>query len=270
MQSQLVGLERNGAIAVHEQLSGQLRTEVGAATPGSRLPTEEDLMARYGVSRTTVRRAVQTLVNEEMLVRRQGKGTFVASQRPVQTIDQLAPFVESFTASGLRPVVTLLQYDWVSGAEALDGLGEAEESVLRLRRLYRANDLPQAVADIYVPERFGRLLSRADAEEHPIYQLLQERAHHDPHHAEITLTCAPASEDVAGQLEVPATQALPRLQRITRAENGEWLECMVARLRPESFELRTVVTAQLPHPVSYNFEPSNGHRAAVPAEQSTE
>lgn len=231
--------------------------------PKSKLPTEEELIRRHGVSRTTVRRAVQTLVGEGLLVRRQGKGTFVLSKRPIQVVDRLAPFVESFTSSGLVPEGSLLHYGWIENGEPIPGpLSLLPGKVLKIRRLYRSQDLPQAVVEIYVPEQFGRVLSLEDMEKHPIYQLLHERANRQPHHAELTLTCTNSSSDISEMLNVSIQDLIPRIQRVTYDHDGEILECMIASMRPDAFELRTVVTAENLLPVSFTFatgsEPTNG------------
>lgn len=247
-------LDRDSAVAVHEQLSGQLREEVLRRPAGSKLPTEEELIQQFRVSRTTVRRAVQTLVDGGLLLRRQGKGTFVQSKRPVQVGDRLAPFVESFTASGLTPVASLLKYEWVTDRSSTpDALSGIPGDILVIRRLYMSDGQPQALADMYVPEQLGRHISRADIEEHPIYQVLQEQAHREPRDAHITLTFAAAGPDVAAALDVEESDLVPTMHRTTRDETGEILECMVAHLRPEAFELRTVVTADRRIPVSHSF-----------------
>lgn len=247
-------LDPNGPVAIHEQLSRALRDWIGRMKAASRLPTEQELVDRFGVSRTTVRRAVQTLVDDGLLVRRQGKGTFVGIKRPVQMIDRLAPFVESFTSSGIELVARLLQYSWLSDpSEAPAALKLSGDNVLWIRRAYTSEGLPLAVAEIYVSEKFGRTISRADIEEHPIYQVLQERAHRQPHRAEIGLIFTNTKPDIAAVLDLGADAIVPRLQRVTCDEQGEILECTVAYFRPEAFELRTAVTVDQPRPISFSF-----------------
>lgn len=250
-----ISLDHEGPVSVHEQLSSRLRTEVARLGAGSKLSTEDDLVQRYSVSRTTVRRALQTLVDEGLLVRRQGKGTFVAPLRPIQQIDRLTPFVSSFTASGLVPTASLLRFGWKSASDQSipSAVAASEGEVLIIQRQYSVEGEVLAIAEMYVPEHIGRFISRADIEEHPMYEVLQKQAQRQPHHAEMTITCVKAATQVAQILGVNSTCLTPRIQRVTYDSSNEILECMIAHLRPQAFEVHTIVTADQPFPVSYTF-----------------
>ncbi|HEX3468967.1 MAG TPA: GntR family transcriptional regulator, partial [Candidatus Elarobacter sp.] len=102
LSSQLHALQRQSSHSLYEQIADRLRQTIIASDEPGQLPTEEALVQLYGVSRSTVRKAVQRLVDESLLVRRQGKGTFVAQPIPkiVHSIDRLAPFYETFRQAG--------------------------------------------------------------------------------------------------------------------------------------------------------------------------
>ena len=113
--SEAANLRRGDPRALHEQLSARLRTEfVATHPPGEQLPTEEAICQTYGLSRVTVRRAIQTLVDQGLLIRRQGKGTFIAPPRPHITyeIDRLGPFMDAFAASGEQVTAHLVDFYW--------------------------------------------------------------------------------------------------------------------------------------------------------------
>lgn len=108
-------LLRQSPRALHEQLTDRLRAELASGyRAGDRIPTEGAIMQAHHLSRVTVRRALQTLVDDGVLVRRQGKGTFLAGQRPrvVHRIDRFGPFLDAFSASGVQVEVTLLDFRW--------------------------------------------------------------------------------------------------------------------------------------------------------------
>jgi len=154
-------------------------------------------MAAYAVSRTTVRRAVQSLVNASLLVRRQGKGTFVCEQRMVHPLDRLRPFVSLFIGAGKHPEGKILSYEWVDDASAPVASGDATVATvatvaaLRVRRLYSLDGQPQAAAEIFVPEPFGQQITRGEIEEHPVYQVLHDKLGLVPHHADVTVRSQP-------------------------------------------------------------------------------
>src|SRR5258708_8508156 len=75
---------------------------------GSRLPTEDDLVQRFGVSRTTVRKAIQNLSSRGLIEIRRGTGTFVTQPRITQDLTELTGFVEDMNALGYAPTARLI------------------------------------------------------------------------------------------------------------------------------------------------------------------
>src|SRR4051794_30723807 len=130
------GLRRDGAQALYDQLAARLIEEVAVMRSGQRLPTETELMAAYGVSRTTVRSAVAALVERGLLVKRQGKGTFVNKPEVTHSLDHLSPFVAVLAAAGKESETRLSDFGWVTGAGVPSELGGPDARVLAFRRLY--------------------------------------------------------------------------------------------------------------------------------------
>src|ERR1700686_2150154 len=86
---------------VETVLAGEITD--GDLRVGDQLPTEDSLIARFGVSRITVRRAIQNLVNRGLVEIRRGKGTFVAALKITQELRELSGFVEDMHALGRKP-----------------------------------------------------------------------------------------------------------------------------------------------------------------------
>ncbi len=111
----LHSLQRESARPLYEQIADRLRERaVSSMQAGSQLPTEEAMMELYEVSRSTIRKAVQRLVDEAVLVRQQGKGTFVARPMPkiIHSIDRLAPFFETFRQVGEDIHTAIINFSW--------------------------------------------------------------------------------------------------------------------------------------------------------------
>ena len=106
-------LDRSGGVALYYQLETILRRRVesGDFAPGDQLPTEDELMEQFGVSRATVRRALADLSDQGLLVRRAGKGTFVIGPKLNQGLNVLVSFSEQIRAIGKTPSSRLLVLD---------------------------------------------------------------------------------------------------------------------------------------------------------------
>ncbi|MEV8143760.1 GntR family transcriptional regulator [Specibacter sp. NPDC078709] len=254
-ENRLAVLQRNSPVAVYQQMADVLVDEVSKLQPGSRFHTEEELIEDFGVSRTTVRKAIDTLTEKGFLVRRQGKGTFVTSTRPIQSLNRLAPFVESFTAAGLNPVVSMLAYGWVEGTDGIPAqIASADTSFLVVRRAYASEGKPFAIADIFMPAEIGRLVSRADLEQHPVYHVIQERSTKRLDHAKLVVTLQPPPADLADLLDLSDIPFVPRLERVTYTSAGEPLECTITHFHPSGFEIRADVVTDANQDFNYTFE----------------
>ena len=86
----------------YQEIADYLRRLISASRPGDRLPSEAELCERFGVSRMTVRQALQVLANEHLLVRRRGEGTFAAPRMVARLLGSPLSFTESMRRRGLR------------------------------------------------------------------------------------------------------------------------------------------------------------------------
>ena len=143
--------------------------ERGAIKPGDALPSERDLAVRVDMSRVTVRKAVQHLVREGVLVQRHGSGTYVAPRpgRVEQSLSQLTSFAEDMARRGMEVNSVWLDrglYAPSPEETVILGLG-ASDSVARVARLRISGETPLAIeraalsADILPdPQRIGTSL----------------------------------------------------------------------------------------------------------------
>ncbi|MFI6346377.1 GntR family transcriptional regulator [Streptomyces sp. NPDC050560] len=244
-------LRRDSSASMHEQLADRLRALIAQLPQDGRMPGEMELVRRYGVSRTTVRRALGALVDKGLLVRRQGAGTFVAPRKLVHPLDQLRPFVSIFASVGKRPEGRILRFEWSEDPAELSGLDTT--AGLLIRRLYTIDGAPQAVADISVPDHVGQRISRAQIEEHPIYQVLQEEFGLILGHGDITLTSVGAPAHLAEPLGIRVGDPLLVLTRTTYDKADRIIEHAVYHLLPDRFALRLTVDAEEIENVSYSF-----------------
>jgi GntR family transcriptional regulator len=148
-------LERSNPLPLYYQLKEVLRQQIraGHLAPHTAIPSEPELVARYHVSRATVRQALNELVNEGLLYRQHGKGTFVCEPRVQQTQSELTSLTQDIRRRGKHPGGILLVSELIRGSESVRKRLELadEEQVIRLERLRTADEQPIALEIDYLP-----------------------------------------------------------------------------------------------------------------------
>src|SRR5258708_9755502 len=98
------GIDKHSPIPMYYQIMSQLREKIAAGeyAVNSTLPPERELVETYHVSRMTIRQAILELVNEGILVRRKGIGTFVAPPKLEQALSRLTSFTEDMAQRGMK------------------------------------------------------------------------------------------------------------------------------------------------------------------------
>lgn len=207
---------QNGSVPKHEQLRGILRqVATDELQPGDPVPSERALMQSYGVSRVTVREAIGQLVNDGVLLRVHGKGTFVAD-RTVRSRLHLASFTEEMRAQGYQPSTVLLEAERaVAPAATSRALGIDDGAVsLHIKRLRLADGRPVSVDDAwYDADALAGLLDIDLTGS--VYRALADRFGRPIDRAEQTVGADPAPADVATLLGVPAGSPVLHFDRVS-------------------------------------------------------
>jgi GntR family transcriptional regulator len=158
-----VELSRTEGIPLYVKIREALRAEItqGALKRGQKLPSEEELASKYGVSRMTVRQGIADLIDEGLLYRRHGVGTFVAFPHVVRDHSRLTNFFEMAKAKHIDAKAKVLALEVLPAkqkiAKALD-IPEGE-MVIRLKTLRYTDNVPVTVHDAFIPHKnFSQLL----------------------------------------------------------------------------------------------------------------
>lgn len=233
-------LERDSDRSLYEQIIDSLRLQLlTQMAPGDQVPTELELVNRFSVSRSTVRKALQQLVDEGVLTRRQGKGTFIARAIPkiVHSIDRLAPFMDTFKKVGEDVETRIIRFDWHEGQGLPEPLATWDRPVLTYDRLYVSRGVPHAVARVDLPNHIGRRVTLADLEQHPIYDVLTRKLKMEPARAEFLVSCRQPSPEMSQTLELSQSTLLLVLERISYDRGDAPIEHTTHFLRPDVYQL---------------------------------
>src|ERR1700728_5361392 len=144
---------------------------------GDQLQTEDSLIARFGVSRITVRRAIQNLVSRGLVEIRRGKGTFVAAPKITQDLKELSGFVEDMHALGHKPTARVISKEIVTAnATVARQLALTRgERVVRIRRVRLADGVPLSFDETYLPLDIGKKIITNNLKVEPIFSLLEKK-----------------------------------------------------------------------------------------------
>lgn len=230
--------------ALHEQLTDRLLARVQQEYAlGERLPTEAEIGVAYGVSRVTVRRALQTLQDQGILVKRQGIGTFLARKRKtiVYEIGRFGPFLDVFSGEGGAVSVELMDFNRQPG-ELWPNLGKHQKKVLAYSRRYATAGFTHALLRIAVPGELGKRVTRRDAASMGVYKLLEERLGIVPVEASFRISSELPDIDLAAALSVSRATPLLKVERTSYDGHGDPVECTVHYLLPDVYTLRTTAT----------------------------
>jgi GntR family transcriptional regulator len=199
------------------------RIRRGEFAPGARLPTEEELCRQYGVSRITASRAVRDLAAEGLVVRRQGRGTFVAAPVVQHDLVRLTDFVEDMQQAGLQAESRVLAQEQVAApAHVAEALGlSAGAPVTELWRLRLGDGAPLAVDVTWLPPPIAALLEGEDLAHQTIYGILERRHGLRIERGEYLIEAVAAAGRVAEALAVPQGAPLLRFHRTSWAATGQ-------------------------------------------------
>ncbi|HEX2177433.1 MAG TPA: GntR family transcriptional regulator [Nocardioidaceae bacterium] len=206
-------------------------------TIGAPLPPERQLAQSLGVSRLTLRAAVQQLVAEGLLMRRQGSGTFVAQPAVAQPLT-LTSFSEDMRRRGMRPGSRVLTFGVdFAGAKTGSRLQMSPRSrVWVVRRLRLADDMPMAIETLHLPQSLLPDLIREDLENSSLYEYLRERGIEMGPGSQVIETTV-TDEQESSLLMLPVLSPAFLFERITHDRQGQAIEYVRSVYRGDRYRL---------------------------------
>lgn len=235
--SPLVG----GPTPLYHQLEQELRARIKRQDfrPGEALPTEERICSQYGVSRITVRRALDALIAEGWITKRRGVGTFVnaAPADGVRSV-RLSGSLDDFLASAgslATQVLSIAEID--APGEAISGLRlTAGDPCTRLELLSYLEEKPLAHHFLYLPVSVGRRIRLSDVGANkPVIRMVEEKLGTRVVRAEQILEADMAGSDAAKYLGLQETTPILKVTRIYFDTSGAPMEMIIARNHPDRY-----------------------------------
>ncbi|MBT8366428.1 MAG: GntR family transcriptional regulator [Deltaproteobacteria bacterium] len=188
---------------------------------GDMIPSESELQQIYGVSRATVRKAIELLVYEGLMDKKKGKGTFVRRRKIEEQLPVLKSFTEEMSGrDAYKKVISVAHTKAPSGIRARLNL-PADESVLSLKRLMVVDGIPLGILHSYIPAKFE--LSLDEDYTKSLYRILEKKGIRLKD-AEQTIEVRMATHEEIRLLELEAPCPTLVIRRLAYSVNHEAVE----------------------------------------------
>jgi len=242
-------IRRDAPIPLHYQLTELLRqvVEGGRWAVGEQIPAEEDLCAYFSLSRTTVRKALDALVNEGLLRRERGRGSFIAERKLVEgLINRPVGFFDDMAERGLHVTTRVLEIREMQPPEIVAKeleLGPGE-SVIFLDRLRFIQNEPVVLVTTFVPSRLCSNLLQVDLTNTGLYTVLRKNCGFRLARAKRFVEAVAANEHEAQLLKVKRGAPLLLIESTVYLADGRPIDYYKARHRGDRLRLIVETSGQ--------------------------
>lgn len=237
----MIAISPNSPVSYYQQLYSILRKEIasGAWKPGERMPSEAELITTFGVSRITVRQAFELLVNEGLVYRRRGSGTFVTIPTIEHGLNRILSFTEDMQRRGLHAetqlIASRLEPAATETAARLNIEPGAELAVLERLRL--ADATPMSVEHSHLVHSHCPGILDGDYTCTPLHEALFDRFGIRLSRARQAVRAVAADKALAGILSVPVGAPLFYIERVSFQQGGIPIEYLKIYHRGDRYVL---------------------------------
>ena len=233
-------LKQDAITPLYVQLMEELETSIrnGVYKPGDKIMTEAEMAKEYGFSLITVRKAVGSLMEKGLVVRKQGKGTFVTKPKYSRNMKKLQSFTEMCEQMGVKPGAQVLENRLImADKKVADRLGiEPGSNVVYISRLRLADGEPVQVEKSYFPLKYAFLLEE-DLNNGSMFECLKEKAGAKVASSEKMIELCRATAEEAALMDVKKGDYLLFVKSTAYDENGEPMYAGIQLINGDRFSL---------------------------------
>jgi DNA-binding GntR family transcriptional regulator len=235
-----VSVTRLNGVPLYLQVREKIREELSDMEAGRAIPAERELESRFGVSRVTVRDAVDDLVVEGLLVRQQGRGTFVQKPKLTHELTTITSWTEQLESLGYIPRTTQRCVEEIEAPQrAKFALClEKGDRVFRIKRVRLASGEPITLMVNYLPSKIVPGLLEKKPIRESLYDVLEKEYGLVPASAVDTVEGRSSTHEEASQLKIEPWAPVICVTRISNLADGRPLELTQAISRADRYQYR--------------------------------
>lgn len=237
----VTSIDRRSKLPYYQQLYLILRAKIDQQEwkPGDRIPGESELIAQYRVSRSTVRQVLDMLVQEGLIHRHRGRGSFVSQRTLEESMTRILSFTEDMRQRGFEPGTRVLSASLVPASqESAEKLQiEAGEELAHLERLRLANGEPMSLEESFLVHKYCPGVLQHDYAAQPLKDMLEREYGIRLVSAKQMIRAIPAPSWHGKLLAVPVRSPLLFIERVSFSQGGLPVEFLRIYYRADRYSL---------------------------------
>ena len=212
---------------------------------GQMIPSEDEIRKKYGVSRVTVRLALDKLENKNLIIRKQGVGTFIKSKKIKQTFSTAKTIIDALREKNLQPKIKVLfnnkKYPDDYLKDILNIRGNSQ--IVHIRRIVYLNNQPYAVLDTFLPEVFKGVADIISQSKNvkTTYEIFEEEFDFQIKEAKYDISIDRATNDILKILNLKKDSYCLKNSRITYSDRKKPLELTIFYYPPEKAKFEMIL-----------------------------
>lgn len=206
-------IDKKSPIPVYFQLKNYIKNDIEERklVPGDLILSESKYCEMFGISRMTVRQALNQLEVEGIIVRERGKGSFVAIPRIEQ--EGLMSFTQMVKSKGMEPSTEIIEFEKIIDDKISNILKVQNEEIYVIERVRKADDFPVAVETIYIPVKFVPKLESRNLKG-SFYEILKEQYNIEIKSSNTSFSAVTCDKKLKNMLQLDSIIPLLKLQSI--------------------------------------------------------
>ena len=234
-----VATSKNSRVPLYFQLEQILKSKIitGEFSPGEQIPTEKVLCQTYHVSSITARQSILNLVNEGLLHRSRGKGTFVTDLQQMKTLE-VSGTINDLIADGKSLQVIVLGIDRIRTPKRVAQILRMKEGeeIIQVRRTRNLDGSPVSYIKNYLPSAIGDKIGRRELRRYPMLQILRDRFKIPLKDGLQYIEAIVADYEIASALAVGLSSPILYIETIVFQERRQPVEFVQTFVRPDRYK----------------------------------
>lgn len=227
------------SLPIYIKIQNELKKEIddGFLKNGDLVPSENELKDKYGVSRMTVRQALNNLVNDGYLYRHKGKGTFVSQRKIEKNIHGVRSFTEEMAETNRKVSSKILKFEKIIAPAAISDklfLSKKEE-VYQIERVRFGDDTPVLYEQLYIPVKLFKTIDENDLKS-SFYEYVEKQMGFQISHCLQSIEAIATPKEIYEILEIDQTVPTLLIVRNTFLSNGRPFEYVKSFYRSDQYK----------------------------------